>query len=64
MAKSNAFGCLEPINGCAEIRLPVANSHGGFAQAHQLVAHAYLDPLGQIPIPASGAFNVPAEPAP
>ncbi len=47
--------CIDLAGESAEIRFPVAYSHGGFAQMRQEPVPYDVNPLGPIPVPAQGA---------
>ncbi|MBK9080390.1 MAG: hypothetical protein WBP38_13890 [Hyphomicrobium sp.] len=53
MTAYNAIRCIEAVESSAEIRLPVAYSHGGFAQMRQLAVEINANPLGPIPVPVA-----------
>jgi hypothetical protein len=61
MTEYNALRCFDDADAGTEIRLPVAYSHGGFAQMRHLAVQANPNPLGPLPVPGPGldALSVP-----
>jgi hypothetical protein len=64
MTEYNALRCFDAADAGAEIRLPVAYSHGGFAQMRHLAVQANPNPLGPLPVPEPGGLDALSVPAP